>query len=245
MTDRRSGPVQSGSMIPSNDRSAGDLGLDADVVGLGVASPRLRDESVNIVRHEYALEQLFSDQERDLVVDAIPSVLAWVPGLTNDTSPFVFPILCALTSGSGQTHNVEISLSWDEAELERLEPSTLRRAARQRTGRTPDRERVTENAGYGLAMVAISILLPGRRVVGYRKGQCPDLLFDDTPGKIRGVEAAARTSGGVGALSGVKKGSKDKVGKVSQIRERSDVVEGYLSLWCAKPRLGDMMLVKP
>jgi hypothetical protein len=59
---------------------------------------------------------------------------------------------------------------------------------RLRAKRSAQREHVTELAAYGLTFVAISLLVPGRRVVHMNMGVAPDLLFDVTPAALRGVE---------------------------------------------------------
>lgn len=108
-----------------------------------------------------------------------------------------------------------------------------------RSGRTAQREHVVELAGYGLALVAISALLPGERVVDMERFRAPDLLLDNTPGRLRGVEVAARSTGGAGALTGMRNE------KIALILPRTDVVELRLSLWCGDPRMGVFAKVKP
>ncbi|WP_437290223.1 hypothetical protein [Sorangium sp. So ce406] len=110
---------------------------------------------------------------------------------------------------------------------------------------------MTELAAYGLTFVAISTLMPGRRVKTMRKGSAPDILFDVTPGALRGIEAAGRATGGRSALlmvrDGMASGSKARTrsGKASELRARRDIAEVHLSLWCASPRVSMMEQVKP
>ncbi len=120
------------------------------------------------------------------------------------------------------------------------------RVRRFRLGRTAQREHITELAAYGLTFVAISILMPQRRVKTMQFGSAPDILFDDTPGALRGVETAGRSKDGRAALRIVRDGvpttgSKGgKPGKASALLARTDLAEVHLSLWCASPRLGTL-----
>lgn len=81
-----------------------------------------------------------------------------------------------------------------------------------REGRSAQREHVTQLAAYDLAFVAISVLMPGRRVLLMQQGVAPDLLFDTTPGALRGVEVAGRATGGRAALATVRNGMPSKRG---------------------------------
>ncbi|HEX2574327.1 MAG TPA: hypothetical protein VH877_32565 [Polyangia bacterium] len=181
-----------------------------------------------------------------MVLETIPAVLAWVPGKTQrtSTSPFLFSVEKVVPTG-GDRMTVPIELSWDEGALTSRDPLIPDRARRMRSGKTAQREHVTELAAYGLAFVALSVLFPGRRVIGFRKGLPPDLLFDVTPGNLRGIEVAGRTRGGEKALKDIRDGSKNKPGKRAQLIARIDVAEAYLSLWCSSPRVGTFWQVKP
>src|SRR5262249_56515344 len=86
-------------------------------------------------------------------------------------------------------------VGWSKQALEGRWRGTLARARRMRSRRTAEREHLAELAAYGLALVGISIWMPGRRAVTFREGLPPDILLDDTDGALRGVEAAGRTSG--------------------------------------------------
>lgn len=108
-----------------------------------------------------------------------------------------------------------------------------------RGGRGPQREHVVELAAYGLAFVAISAWMPGRRVITFRKGSAPDMLFDVTPGVERGVEVAGRSDHGYAALRVVR----DE--KAPTLRALVNVAEVHLSLWCADPRVSLWEQVKP
>lgn len=134
---------------------------------------------------------------------------------------------------------MELELHWDVEALVAHDPTLRDRVRRMRTGRTAQREHVPELAAYGLALVAISVLLPGRRVVDMEQLRAPDILLDMTPGAYRGVEVVGRSSGGWGALR------KARREKVSLLLPKPHVVEAHLSLWCAWPRVAEFCMVKP
>lgn len=192
----------------------------------------------------YALEQLYVDQDFDWVVDVVPAVLAWVPGTSarKRTPPFQFPL--DQTTGAA-TQRFRLNLTWDQASLAKYDPQVLERTKRYQTGRTVQREHITELAACGLALVAISLLMGGARVKAVNRGYAPDLLFDVTPGRLRGVEVAGRTHGGRNALIQVRDGSASKPGKRVQLLARQDIAEVSLSLWAASARASLMEQVKP
>lgn len=192
----------------------------------------------------YALERLFADQDRDWVIDCVPAVLAWVPGKAKNrrTQPFRFAVE---EIRSSVTRHVDIDLSWSEAALEHLVPGVKDHARRLRAKASVQREHVTELAAYGLAFVAISTLMPGRRVIHMPPGMAPDMLFDVTPGALRGVEASGRATGGQAALRVVRDGDATRPGKARTLLARADIAEVHLSLWCASPRIAMMEQVKP
>jgi hypothetical protein len=196
---------------------------------------------------DYPLEQLYADQDFDWVVDTVPGVLAWVPGSAKERhqQPFRFTVHHQPAPGA-RTEPLQFLLRWDLRQLERHDSAVRERAARMRAGRTAQREHVTELAAYGLALIAISVFLPGRRVVSMRKGLPPDLLLDVTPGALRGVEVAGRSRGGLRALEELRHGDgREEPGKQPQLLARGDVVAAWLSLWCASPHVAVMAKVKP
>jgi hypothetical protein len=198
-----------------------------------------------MVERTYALERLYEDQEPDLVADTIPATLAWFAGPREDDS---LSHAIDVRRGMGRTpvHNETLVLSWDEQALERRGAGTLERARRMRSKRTADREHVTQLAAYGLALVGLSVWMPGRRAITFREGLPPDILFDVTDGAVRGVEVAGRETGGFGALRIVLEGSKAQPGgKRAQLIARSDVAEAHVSLWCVTPRVSMQIKVKP
>lgn len=200
----------------------------------------------------YALEQLFVDQDRDWVIETIPPVLAWVPRPTRKTQQQHQPFRFVIThTQNNATTTVTIELGWDEAKLEQLVPGVKDHARRLRTGQSAQREHVTELAAYGLTFVAISVLMPLRRVISMSMGTAPDMLFDITPGSLRGVETAGRKSGGKSAINIVRNGTpatKKKAasaGKAATLIARPDLAEIHLSVWCASPRISIMEQLKP
>lgn len=188
----------------------------------------------------FALESLYEHQDHDWVVDAVPHVLAWVDPIEERSAPqrFRFQVQLAEASGSAPK-DVGLALEWDLGRLEERDGNVRGKAARLRSGRTVDRERLAETAAYGLALVAISVFLPGRKVVSMERFRCPDFLLDATPGAYRGVEVAGRSQGGFGALRAV------RLEKTPQLLSKADLVEAYLSLWCTAPRVGEFHGIKP
>jgi hypothetical protein len=187
----------------------------------------------------YALEQLFVDQDRDWVIETVPAVLAWVPGKSKQRrqQPFRFAVE---HTPSKATETVHLDLTWSETKLEQLVPGVGDHARRLREGRSAQREHVTQLAAYGLTFVAISVLMPGRRVKAMLAGAAPDILLDDTPGALRGVETAGRATGGRAALLVVRDGRAGAPGKAPALLARTDLAEIHLSLWCASPRISMM-----
>lgn len=203
--------------------------------------------TLHIVRTiDYPLEQLYVDQDYDWVVDTVPGVLAWVPGQAKERhqQPFRFTVQHQ-PSPEARTEVLQLALRWDLQKLAARDRAVRERAARMRAGRTAQREHVTELAAYGLALVAVSVFLPGRRVVSMRKGLPPDLLLDVTPGALRGVEVAGRSRGGSRVLGELRHGEGGEPGKQPLLLARADVVEAHLSLWCASPHVAVMAKVKP
>lgn len=198
----------------------------------------------------YELERLFVDQDPDWVIDTIAPVLAWVPGKSarRAQQPFRFEVDHAR---GGAARQVYVDLRWDVAKLASRVLDLNDKVRRFRLGRTAHREHITELAAYALTFVAISVLMPGRRVKLMRMGQSPDILFDVTPGALRGVETAGRSTGGRSALRVVRdgeparEGKVAKAGKAQKLKGRTDLAEVHLSLWCASPRIGTMEQLRP
>lgn len=189
---------------------------------------------------QYKLEQLFTDQDPDLVIDCIAPLLAWVPDGKTTTLQFVIE-----RPTVDQARVIDLTLAWDLPTLAARIPGLVAHTRRLRKKTSAQREHVTELASYGLAFVAVSAFMPGRRVVRFHKGYAPDLLFDVTPTALKGVEVAGRSTGGNAALRIVRDGSGSERGKALQLREAPNVVEAHLSLWCATPSVGLFEQVKP
>jgi hypothetical protein len=197
-----------------------------------------------VLTRAYALEKLYDDQSPDLVVDTIPALLAWLPRPASKAPPSA-AYRMRLGRRSGRAVEEMLELSWDDARLAARDPSVLPRAKRMREGTSAQREHVPELAAYALALVGISVWMPGRRAVGWSKRTRPDILLDATSGALRGVEVAGRTSGGFAALRMVLEGSKKDRGKRAELVDLEDVVEAHVSLWCARPAVSVIEQVKP
>ena len=101
------------------------------------------------------------------------------------------------------------------------------------------REHIVELAGYGLALCAISLLLPGERVVDMERGRSPDFLFESPSGARRGVEVGCRTRGGWPTLRSVRKA------KTTALVRNATLAEVHVSLWCGSPPVAEFHKVKP
>lgn len=187
----------------------------------------------------YRLEQLYQDQDRDWVFDSVPALVGLLSSSsTKRRQPCSFDVDHMPTTG-GATTRLALSLDWDMAALELQDPAVRERARRYASGRTPHREHLPEMAGYGLALVAVSVLLPGQRVVDMEQWRSPDLLLDNTPGARRGVEVACRTSGGWAAVRSV------RLDKLPALAREKTLAEVHLSLWSGWPRVSEFCKVKP
>lgn len=196
-----------------------------------------------MAQQRYDLQQLYVDQEPLLVADVIAPVIAWLqPSARSAAPPYDF---AARLTQSGRDEEHTLNLSWDLAALEKRAPGTLDRARRIRTGRTVDRERLAEMGAYALALVGISVWMPGRRACKFNNKMAPDILLDATDGALRGVEVAGRARSGFGTLRAIAEGSKGRRGKRAELLQRADVAEAHLSLWCGSPRVSMLLQVKP
>lgn len=198
------------------------------------------------MHHDYALEQLYADQDPDLVHDAVAALISWLdPDDKSDKHAFTL----RMHQPAGDVDN-QLIVSWDIQKLTACDPGLPDDLRRFRKGKTLHLEDQTKCAAYGLAFVAISCILQ-RRVVAVSLWRPPDLLLDETPGSLCGVEVAGRGSNGYAAfkqaLDGNAKTKKTlaKPGKRAQLRARTDVIEAYISLWCRKPMVSIWEQVKP
>lgn len=191
-------------------------------------------------RLAYALEDLYRHQDFDFVVDAIPHVLAWLQSSGEGVEQESLTFRLTWTAGDGaEPREMEIAIRWSIGALEQHDADLRLRIERLRSGRTVKREQVTQYAAYGLALVAISLFFPERRVVSMPEFEAPDFLLDATPGALRGVEVAGRSSGGFSVLRAV------RLEKSPKLIARRDIAEVHLSLWSADPRVSELTQVKP
>lgn len=197
--------------------------------------------------YTYALEDLYNDHAQDVVEDLIAPVMAWISPTNTPASPVCFDVQWTQATG-GLPQQATLAIEWDLAALEHRDSRVGARADRLRVRRTVGQghklgttyltEKLTENAACGLALVATAVFLQ-ERVVACRIGLPPDLLFDDSPGRFRGVEVEGRATGGFSTLSSCQSA------KVSRVTARVEVVEAHLSLWCASPEVTILCKVKP
>ena len=153
--------------------------------------------------------------------------------------PFDFEVAHEATSRA-PPFSEALELTWSFAALRAAHGADVEPIARRlERGPTLHREHLVELAGYGLAMVAVAVLMPGVRIVDVRRGLPPDLLFECTPEALRGVEVAARSKGGFAKLRAV------RLEKQAALAARADVVEAHVSLWCGRPRVGVHAKIKP
>lgn len=188
----------------------------------------------------YPLEQLYEDQEPELVIDGIAHLIAWLDPEDRERS-HRFELREATRKGIVEH---ELVVSWNLAMLARRDTRLESDLARFRARRTLTLEDQTKYAAYGLAMVAISCVLR-RRVVDVSFFRPPDLLLDATPAALRGVEVAGRGTKGYSGFARVLEGGAGEPGKRAQLAARSDVAEAYVSLWCREPRVAIWERVKP
>lgn len=189
--------------------------------------------------HQYALQQLFVDQDPDLVTDTVAPVLAWQLGA--GTSCLIQVEIERVAGAPASSENIE--LTWDIAALTAHRIDLAREVQRLATRRTALHEDLAKLAAYGLGFVAISVFLPGTRVQAFNFYAAPDLLYDTTPTGLKGVEVAGRSSGGRGALNTVRTGGQKP--KQPELLARSDIAEVYLSLWSAQPLVSVFAKIKP
>jgi hypothetical protein len=194
----------------------------------------------------YALETLYEDQDPRWVIHTLPALIAWLrKSSPRPRQPYVFAV-DHVPAAAAPARPVRLALRWSIETLAKRDPNIQANVVQYETGATVHREHIAEIAAYGLALVAISVLLPGERVVDMPAYAAPDMLLDDTPGSLRGVEVAGRSSGGRAALRLIRTGGGAVgPGKAKQLLALPDVVEVHLSLWCASPRVSEMRRLKP
>lgn len=175
----------------------------------------------------YDLADLFEHQDPVLFEDLLPSLLFWLRLRSGTRAPVVRRATFLVEI---EREARRLDLVWDAARLADLAPALPRQLQALDEGRTVARERATENAGYVLALIALSAFEPRRRVLHFNTFAAPDLIFDDTPGAERGVEVAARTRGGQRVLVRIRDH------KLPGLLARPGYAEIQLSLWSGRPR---------
>lgn len=168
----------------------------------------------------YDLADIFRDQPMWFGRETIPPMLAW---LGEPTPPLRF----LLRQGRAET---PLELHWRTTALRDAIPGLDDEVARLVSRRSVRLEQIPQYGAYALAGVLASAILE-RKVVSLGQWVAPDLLFDETPGALCGVEVAGRSTGGLRELN--KLGAQKSVSMAS----RDDVAEAWISLWCATPRV--------
>lgn len=186
-------------------------------------------EPASHVPYEYDLSRLFVDQPEWFAREAVPHTLAW---LGAPIAPLCFSILL------GGDRASELTLRWSRDELARHLPDLDASVARLIEGRSIHTEQVPQYGAYGLAGVVASAVL-GVRVLRLSAWSAPDLVFDSTPGALRGIEVAGRSHRGA---TGLRELAEEKA---PRLRSTPGVVEAWLSLWCAAPAVSLLLQVKP
>lgn len=177
---------------------------------------------------DYDLAALFVDQPEWFAHDTIPHLLAWL----GDPSP---PVVFKLEAPGVPAR---LTLRWSRPALRARMPSLDDEVRRLARGESPQVEQVPQYGAYALAGVIASAVLR-RRAVAFSRWGPPDILFDATPGALRGVEVAGRSGGGLATLRALART------KTEDARGRPDVAEAWLSLWCKLPRMSLLLRAHP
>lgn len=177
----------------------------------------------------YDLGQLFEDHPAWFAEETIPHLFAWL-ALTR--SPLRFQV--HLPDGKA----TKLTVRWSPQDLRRRVDDLAGRVQRLTEGRSIQVEQVPQYGAYGLAGVVSARILK-RRVVALNAWSAPDLLFDDTPGALRGVEVAGRSHRGAAGLREL------AAAKATSLRHASGVAEAWLSLWCTAPTVSLLLKVRP
>lgn len=191
-------------------------------------------------RLAYDVEKLYEDQEPHYALETIPLLISWL-GSSAKAGSFRFNLREHSANGS---LDHDLTVSWDLERLQARDPRLVTDLQRFWSRKTLMLEDQAKFAAYGLALVAISCLLK-RRVLGMSFFRAPDLLLDDTPGDLKGVEVAGRGSKGYTAFAQAINGAGNQLGKRARLVAMTDVSEAYLSLWCRDPMVSVWEKVKP
>lgn len=177
---------------------------------------------------EYDLLNLFNDQPEWFARETIPLLLAWLKGVR---SPALF-----VSTPDGEP--VRLRLRWSLEGLAVRIPDVAEEVARLTSGQSVRVEQIAQYAAYGLAGVVAAVVLK-QRVVAVRRWMPPDLLWDETPGALRGIEVAGRSKGGAAALRST------WAEKESGLNAAADLAEAWLSAWCREPKMTLLLKVRP
>ena len=178
--------------------------------------------------YTYNVEQLFIDQDPDLVRSYIASLITWQDNKKCTTKR---PITYQFEQHSaGKVTSHELIVSWN-LEILRTHNQYLDAEMKWlRQGGGPDGERRSEKAGMALGFIYASAVLK-QRIVTINRFLSPDLLYDINPHAQKGIEVAGRAIGGTNVLLKVRSHPK----KFDAIAKNPSVAEAHLSLWCSKP----------
>ncbi|MFO0610849.1 MAG: hypothetical protein U0324_47240 [Polyangiales bacterium] len=179
--------------------------------------------------YAYDLERLFVDQPDWFARETVPHTLAW---LGAPKGPLRFSLLLADGRAS------ELTVRWSREELTTRLPDLEASVARLLEGRSIHAEQVPQYGAYGLAGVVASAVL-GVRVLRLSAWAAPDLVFDNTPGALRGIEVAGRSHRGAAGLRELAEE------KAPPLRSAPGVMEAWLSLWCTTPTVSLLLKVRP
>jgi hypothetical protein len=178
--------------------------------------------------YAYDLGQLFVDQPEWFARETVPHTLAW---LGAPTEPLRFSLLLAGGRAS------ELTVRWSREELTPHLPDLDASVARLIEGRSIQAEQVPQYGAYGLAGVASVVL--GVRVLRLSAWSAPDLVFDSTPGALRGIEVAGRSHRG--ATRPPRAGGGEGPAAPQRARRRG----GVALLWCTTPAVSLLLKVRP
>lgn len=178
--------------------------------------------------YTYNVEQLFNDQDPDLVRPYIAPLITWQDKKQRTTKCPVSYLIEEHRAGKASSHNLIINWNIDILQAHHLhldaEIKWLRR------GGGPDGERHSEKAGMALGFIYASVVLK-QRIHHINRFRSPDLIYDPNPQAQKGIEVAGREKGGTTVLLKVRSHPK----KFDAIAKNPRIAEAYLSLWCSKP----------
>ena len=158
----------------------------------------------------YDLDDLFRDHPDWFARETVPHLLTW---LRDVKSPATFRL-----QGDGAAE-MRLDLHWSTTSLETRIPGLADEVLRLTEGRSVRIEQTPQYGAYALAGVVAAAVLK-KRVLVLRMGLPPDLLFDSSPGALRGIEVAGRSHKGLPGLRALAEG------KSADLLRDPDVAEG-------------------